>query len=56
VLPSETGFRTGLLIGGGVALVAAATALAIPARRRGASSEPEPEFAGQVEASVAATA
>jgi MFS family permease len=56
VLPSETGFRTGLLTGGGVALLAAATALAIPARRRGASSEPEPEFVGEVEASVAATA
>ncbi|MFD9128885.1 MFS transporter [Kitasatospora sp. NPDC059571] len=32
-LPSEAGFRTGLLIGCGVALLAAAVALTIPARR-----------------------
>jgi MFS family permease len=32
-LPSEAGFRTGLLIGCGVALVAAAITLAIPSRR-----------------------
>lgn len=36
-LPSEGGFRTGLLIGCGVALVAAAVASAIPARRAGSS-------------------
>ncbi|MER6178659.1 MFS transporter [Streptosporangium sp. NPDC001681] len=38
-LPSESGFRTGLLIGCGVALVAAAIASAIPARRAGSSAE-----------------
>jgi hypothetical protein len=32
-LPSENGFRTGLLIGCGVALVAAAITAAIPYRR-----------------------
>jgi len=32
-LPTEGGFRTGLLIGCGVALVAAAITLAIPTRR-----------------------
>ncbi|MGW2227890.1 MFS transporter [Streptomyces formicae] len=36
VLPSETGFRVGLLIGCGVALVAAAVAAMIPAVRAGA--------------------
>ncbi|MET8048045.1 MFS transporter [Streptosporangium sp. NPDC005286] len=38
-LPSESGFRTGLLIGCGVALVAAAIASAIPARRADSSAE-----------------
>jgi hypothetical protein len=32
-LPTEGGFRTGLLIGCGVALVAAAITVAIPTRR-----------------------
>lgn len=33
-LPTEGGFRTGMLIGCGVALVAAAVTLAIPVARR----------------------
>lgn len=33
-VPTEGGFRTGLLIGCGVALVAAAITLAIPAAKR----------------------
>ncbi|WP_128380977.1 MFS transporter [Streptomyces cavernae] len=50
-LPSENGFRTGLLIGGGVALVAAAVAACIPAAARGAAAgsdaaEQKPTTAG----------
>ncbi|WP_326765718.1 MFS transporter [Streptomyces sp. NBC_01591] len=47
-LTSEDGFRTGLLIGCGVALVAAAVAAAIPAARRveaGADTDATPEQA-----------
>jgi MFS family permease len=56
VLPSENGFRAGLLIGGGVALIAAVVALAIPSRRPGAVREAEPVLAAEVAASVAAEA
>ncbi|WP_231619070.1 MFS transporter [Nonomuraea sp. SBT364] len=35
VLPSEAGFRTGMLVGCGAALVAAAITLALPSRRAG---------------------
>ncbi|MFC6882579.1 MULTISPECIES: MFS transporter [Actinomadura] len=48
-LPSEDGFRTGMLIGCGVALAAAAIALALPgrpARRTGDASVPEEAPAG----------
>lgn len=45
-LTSEGGFRTGLLIGCGVALVAAAIAAAIPAARRvTADADTAPEAA-----------
>ncbi|MGF7122130.1 MFS transporter [Rhodococcus sp. TAF43] len=39
-MPTEAGFRTGLLIGCGVALVAAAIASAIPGRKPAASTHP----------------
>ncbi|GAA2079258.1 MFS transporter [Actinomadura alba] len=38
-LPSENGFRTGLLLGGGAALLAAAIILTIPVRRAGRPAE-----------------
>ena len=41
-LPTEAGFRTGMLIGCGVALVAAAVTFAIPARRPGLEPVHEP--------------
>ncbi|GAA4800529.1 MFS transporter [Streptomyces ziwulingensis] len=44
-LASEDGFRTGLLIGCGVALVSAAVACLIPALRTGAEEEPADERA-----------
>ncbi|GAA4095930.1 MFS transporter [Actinomadura miaoliensis] len=40
VLPSEDGFRAGMLIGCGVAVLAAAIALTIPTRSSGRSSSP----------------
>ncbi|MBA9005364.1 MFS transporter [Thermomonospora cellulosilytica] len=49
-LPSEAGFRTGMLIGCGVALLAAAITLAIPGRR--AAAEPEPAAAEPSAATV----
>ncbi|MGW0045420.1 MFS transporter [Rhodococcus sp. NPDC003348] len=45
-LPTENGFRTGLLIGCGVALVAAAVAACIPSRRPVQASAPEAELVG----------
>lgn len=45
-LTSENGFRAGLLVGCGIALVAAAIAAAIPAARRTASEAEEAEEAG----------
>lgn len=39
-MPTEAGFRTGLLIGCGVALVASAIASAIPGRKPAASTHP----------------
>ncbi|MEN0140126.1 MAG: MFS transporter, partial [Rhodococcus sp. (in: high G+C Gram-positive bacteria)] len=50
-LPTEGGFRTGLLIGCGVALVAAAITLAIPTRRAvpaAPSQSPEPLASSKV--------
>lgn len=48
-IPTEAGFRTGLLIGCGVAILAALVALAIPVRKHGAatreSGSPEPAMA-----------
>lgn len=38
-VPSESGFRLGLLIGCGVAVAAATVALAIPARRRAGQAD-----------------
>ncbi|WP_456093849.1 MFS transporter [Nonomuraea solani] len=47
VLPSETGFRTGMLIGCGAALVAAAITLALPGRRAEPAPVPEPAHAAK---------
>jgi hypothetical protein len=55
-LPSESGFRTGMLIGCAVALLAAVVALAIPSRRPGAVREAEPQLAVEAEPAVATTA
>lgn len=55
-LPSESGFRTGLLIGAAVAVLAAVVALAIPSRRPGAVREAEPQLAREVAVSMAAEA
>ncbi|MFC4591039.1 MFS transporter [Sphaerisporangium corydalis] len=41
-LPSENGFRTGMLVGCGAALVAAAITLALPGRSPGRPAAPEP--------------
>lgn len=49
-LPSEDGFRTGLVIGGGAALLAAAIAVLIPAAR---TAEPEAEAERQPAATEA---
>jgi EmrB/QacA subfamily drug resistance transporter len=50
---SEGGFRTGLIIGGGVALLAALVAAAIPAVRQAAPDEEKPEpVAAREEAGV----
>ncbi|MFD4468156.1 MFS transporter [Rhodococcus sp. NPDC058505] len=46
-LPTEAGFRTGLLIGCGVALVAATVAAAIPARRSAAADASVPDLVAQ---------
>jgi len=40
-LPTETGFRTALLIGAGVGLAASVVAFLIPVRRASATGEPE---------------
>ncbi|NUW42026.1 MFS transporter [Nonomuraea rhodomycinica] len=40
VLPSEAGFRTGMLVGCGAALLAAAVTLALPGRRDSPAEEP----------------
>ncbi|MFJ2767300.1 MFS transporter [Streptomyces sp. NPDC087300] len=48
VLPSENGFRVGLLIGCGVALVAAAVAAMIPAVRGVAAAQGEGDGAGRL--------
>ncbi|MFF0814228.1 MFS transporter [Rhodococcus sp. NPDC003318] len=45
-IPTEAGFRTGLLIGCGVALVAAAVAAMIPASRPASTPAPEAELVG----------
>lgn len=42
-IPSENGFRTGLLVGGGGALLAALVVLAIPKQRRAGAPAPAPE-------------
>ncbi|CAM2963094.1 MFS transporter [Prescottella defluvii] len=52
-MPTEAGFRTGLLIGCGVALIAAAIASAIPGRKAVASTRP---VAADAEEKVASTA
>jgi hypothetical protein len=46
---SEGGFRTGLIIGGSVALLAALVAAAIPAVRQAAPSEEKAEAVGELE-------
>ena len=48
-VPSESGFRTGLLVGSGGAIVAALVVLAIPRQRRAAP-------AGEVHGAVSAVA
>lgn len=54
-LPSEDGFRTGLMIGGGAALVAAAVAVFIPAATVADSgSGPEEQDPSTVEAPASA--
>ncbi|WP_205718428.1 hypothetical protein [Actinomadura sp. WMMA1423] len=52
VLPSEDGFRAGLLIGCGVALLAGAIALAIPGRGRSVTAVSEEEAAPAVESAA----
>jgi MFS family permease len=52
VVPSESGFRTGMLIGCGVSLLAAAAAATIPVRPHRRETEPDAP-AGRARASVA---
>jgi MFS family permease len=53
VLPSEDGFRAGMLIGCGVAVLAAAIALTIPTRSSGRSSSPHEQAPAEPSAAPA---